>query len=36
MRIQPESADGTIQIGLRRFLWFKQLVVNGAAVAATG
>jgi hypothetical protein len=36
MRIQPETADGTIHIGLRRFLWLKQLVVTGAAVAATG
>ena len=35
-RIQPESTGKTVTIGLRRFLWIKQLIVTGAAVAATG
>jgi hypothetical protein len=33
-RIQPVKTGGIVTIGLRRFLWFKQLVVTGAAVAA--
>jgi hypothetical protein len=32
-RIRPATAGGTISIGLRRFLWMKQLVISGAAVA---
>jgi len=34
-RIQPESTGETVIIGLRKFLWIKQLIVTGAAVAAT-